>query len=470
MLMRRRISPNSKLPAGGRNTIAAAAISAMSLPILFTGVSYGNVIGADTQNFNPTTSGLDFATVESSQVLDPGIVYFGLFLNDQANSLPYFSDDRQSHTRFTDAILSADINMGIGLLPGFEMGLSAPQALSQNSPSTGYHGEYNALGNTEIRINAKYQFYGDREYGLALQLLENINRINNNPYAGTNAGPTTNLQLAGNTTVGRLKLGLNLGYKWRQPGQTITDQAPITPLPNQYLASGALSYFFTSLKTKLIWEVYCSVPVRHVDTFSSRQASSAETTLGGKHDFTTHLSGHIGIGSQLIKGISSPYWRVYTGLNYSLGQPANAQISQRVETISQVTMPKTDPFSGPPKPREKIVIHDVLFEYDSASLVIGGPDNTLSRLAAYLSTKPIFTRLIIEGHTDSIGSDSYNTALSKRRAETIRKLLIDKYRLQADKIIAIGRGESMPIADNGNYQGRQLNRRVAFTIYRDMAK
>jgi outer membrane protein OmpA-like peptidoglycan-associated protein len=91
-------------------------------------------------------------------------------------------------------------------------------------------------------------------------------------------------------------------------------------------------------------------------------------------------------------------------------------------------------------------------------------------MAAYLNTKPVFTKLIIEGHTDSIGSDSYNTALSKRRAETIRKWLIDKYHLQADKIIAIGRGESMPIADNGNYQGRQLNRRVAFTIYRDMAK
>ena len=470
MLTWRRIIKKNRVIGSKKNVIAATAISAMSLPILFTGVSYGNVIGADTQNFNPTTSGLDFVTVESSQVLDPGIVNFGLFLNDQANSLPYFADDQQSHTRFTDAILSADINMGIGLLPGFEMGLSAPQALSQNSPGTGYHGEYNALGNTEIRVNAKYQFYGDRDYGLAMQLLENINRINNNPYAGSNAGPTTNLQLAGNTTIGRLKLGLNLGYRWRQPGQTIADQAPITPLPNQYLASGALSYFFTSLKTKLIWEVFGSVPVRPVDTFSSRQASSAETTLGGKHDFTTHLSGHLGIGSQLLKGISSPYWRVYTGLNYSLGQPANAQIPQKIETISQTTLPKTNPFSGPPKPREKIVIHDVLFEYDSASLVVGGPDNTLSRMAAYLNTKPVFTKLIIEGHTDSIGSDSYNTALSKRRAETIRKWLIDKYHLQADKIIAIGRGESMPIADNGNYQGRQLNRRVAFTIYRDMAK
>ncbi|MCX6104469.1 MAG: OmpA family protein [Proteobacteria bacterium] len=107
---------------------------------------------------------------------------------------------------------------------------------------------------------------------------------------------------------------------------------------------------------------------------------------------------------------------------------------------------------------------------DSASLVVDDSDNIVSQLDAYLSTKPVFTELTIEEHTDSTGSDSYNTALSKRRVETIRKLLIDKYHLQADKILAIVRGDSMPIADNGNHQDRQLNRRVAVTIYRDMAK
>lgn len=470
MLIRNRITKPKRthLETAHRKTLAAAAMAL--LPSLFTGVSYGNVIGADTQNFNPTTSGLDFVTVESGQVLEPGIVNFGLFLNDQANSLPYFADDQQSHTRFTDAILSADLHVGVGLLPGLEMGLSAPQVLGQNSPTTGYHGEYNALGNTEIRLQGKYQFAGDQESGLAAQLVANVNRIKDNPYTGANAGPTTNFVLAGHTTYGKAKFGLNLGYRFRQPGETITTAAPITPLPDQYIASGALSYLITSIQTKLIWEVYGSAPVRQVDTFSRRQASSAETLFGAKHDFSSQLSGHFGIGSQLINGISSPFWRVYTGINYAMGQLSKPAPAQKFETISQVTPAKADPFSGPPKPREKIVIHDVLFEYDSSTLVVGGADGTLSRLAGYLMTKPVFTRLIIEGHTDSIGSETYNAELSRKRAETIRKWLIDKHHLPPNKIIAIGRGESMPIADNGNYQGRQLNRRVAFTIYRDMAK
>jgi len=470
MLIRNRIKKARRVnhPRQRRNLLHTAGL--LLLPSLFTGVSYGNVVGADTQNFNPTTSGLDFVTVESGQVLEPGIVNFGLFLNDQANSLPYFADDEQSHTRFTDAILSADLHVGVGLLPGLEMGLSAPQVLSQNAPTTGYHGEYNAMGNTEIRIHGKYQFAGDQESGLAAQVMANVNRIKDNPYTGANAGPTTNFLVAGHTTYGKAKFGLNLGYRLRQPGETITAAAPIVPLPDQYIASGAISYLVTAIQTKFIWEVYGSAPVSEVDTSSRRQASSAETLFGAKHDFTSQLAGHFGIGTQLINGISSPFWRIYSGINYAIGQVSKPTPVQKFETISQVTQAKADPFSGPPKPREKIVIHDVLFEYDSASLVVGGADNTLSRLAGYLMTKPVFTRLVIEGHTDSIGSEKYNAELSQKRADTIRKWLIEKHHLPANKIIAIGRGESMPIADNGNYQGRQLNRRVAFTIYRDMAK
>ena len=440
------------------------------LTIFFTNVSFGNVVGADTQNFNPTTSGLDFVTVESAQTLDPGIVNFGLFLNDQENSLPYFANDPQSRTRFSDAIISGDLNVGIGLLPGLDFGISAPQVLGQNSPGTGFHGEYNSLGNTEVRINSKYQFYGNREYGLALEVSANLNRIGNNPYVGTGAGPTTNFQLIGDTTVGKFKLGLNVGYRLRQPGKAIASEAPITPLGNQYIASGAISYLLSSIQTKLIAEIFGSAPEKNLNTFSSRTAGSCEALFGAKHDLTTSLSAHFGIGSQINNGISSPYWRIYTGVNYDLGQPTPSQSPTKIQTVSQTTLPKLDPFSGPPKLQEKIVIHDVLFEYDSANLVVGGPDATLSKLANYLMTKPVFTRLIIEGHTDSIGSDSYNLDLSKRRAETIRKWLIDRYHLPGTKIIAVGRGKRMPIADNGNYQGRQLNRRVAFTIYRDMAK
>ena len=443
--------------------------AATLLSMLLTDVSLANVIGADTQNFNPTTSGLDFVTVESAQTLDPGVVNFGAYLNEAVNSLPYFANSPQGRKNYSDSVVSGDLNVGIGLLPGFEIGISAPQALYQDAEKSGYHGQYSATGNTEARISAKYQFYGTREYGLALAMSENINRINNNPYAGTNAGPTTNLQLAGDKTIGDFKLGLNVGYRWRLRGRKIDSATPIAPLPDQYIASGALSYLLTSIDTKLIFEVFGSLPNHSVQDASDRAASSAEALAGLKHDFTTRLAGHFGGGTQIVKGISSPDWRVYTGLNYTLGGYSQAK-PEAFETVTQPQATKPNPFAGPPKAREKIVVHDVLFEYDSDTLVLGLSSDVLAKLVQYLNTKPSFTRLIIEGHTDSIGSDTYNMDLSRRRAATIKRWLVSNYHLPANKIITIGRGKHQPIADNGNYQGRQLNRRVEFTIYRDMAK
>jgi outer membrane protein OmpA-like peptidoglycan-associated protein len=73
--------------------------------------------------------------------------------------------------------------------------------------------------------------------------------------------------------------------------------------------------------------------------------------------------------------------------------------------------------------------------------------------------------IIVEGHTDSQGSDSYNQGLSQRRAETVRNYLVHRG-YPADRIQAIGMGESSPIADNASPEGRANNRRVEIVIER----
>jgi hypothetical protein len=67
-----------------------------------------NVVGADTQNFNPITSGLDFVTVQSSATLSPWVFNFGYFLNYAVNSLPEY-EEGGSRTNFSDSLLSANL-------------------------------------------------------------------------------------------------------------------------------------------------------------------------------------------------------------------------------------------------------------------------------------------------------------------------------------------------------------------------
>jgi outer membrane protein OmpA-like peptidoglycan-associated protein len=74
--------------------------------------------------------------------------------------------------------------------------------------------------------------------------------------------------------------------------------------------------------------------------------------------------------------------------------------------------------------------------------------------------------LIVEGHTDSQGSESYNQGLSQRRADTVRDYLVQRGGYPADRIQARGMGKGSPIADNASPEGRANNRRVEIVIER----
>jgi outer membrane protein OmpA-like peptidoglycan-associated protein len=103
----------------------------------------------------------------------------------------------------------------------------------------------------------------------------------------------------------------------------------------------------------------------------------------------------------------------------------------------------------------------LLFEFDS-DVVRGDARSNLSALATSLQKYPK-SDLMIVGHTDAVGSESYNLGLSERRASAAARYLrsqgVTRY------IQTLGVGESEPIADNGTDSGREQNRRVEVAIY-----
>ena len=103
----------------------------------------------------------------------------------------------------------------------------------------------------------------------------------------------------------------------------------------------------------------------------------------------------------------------------------------------------------------------VLFTSDGAELL---PDaqTRLNQVAdALLATKE--RSIVVEGHTDSRGSEAHNLDLSQRRAESVRAYLISRG-YQADLITARGIGKGRPIADNSSAEGRANNRRVEIVV------
>ena len=74
--------------------------------------------------------------------------------------------------------------------------------------------------------------------------------------------------------------------------------------------------------------------------------------------------------------------------------------------------------------------------------------------------------MIVEGYTDSVGSDSYNQQLSERRAQAIQTALVSAG-VEPSRIQARGYGKNFPVASNSNASDRALNRRVEVTISND---
>jgi outer membrane protein OmpA-like peptidoglycan-associated protein len=104
---------------------------------------------------------------------------------------------------------------------------------------------------------------------------------------------------------------------------------------------------------------------------------------------------------------------------------------------------------------------DVLFDTNSAALKAGSYDE-MNRVAQVLNQYPE-TTILIAGHTDSTGTDTYNQQLSERRAAAVKNALTGQG-VNPARMSAIGYGESKPIADNNTESGRQINRRVEITI------
>jgi outer membrane protein OmpA-like peptidoglycan-associated protein len=105
-----------------------------------------------------------------------------------------------------------------------------------------------------------------------------------------------------------------------------------------------------------------------------------------------------------------------------------------------------------------VVASDYLFDFDK-SVIKKQYYGKLDEIAATIKKDPKL-KVEVQGHTDSVGSDKYNMGLSKRRANAVRDYLIKKGGISADRLTAVGFGESKPVAPNTTSEGRAKNRRV----------
>lgn len=109
--------------------------------------------------------------------------------------------------------------------------------------------------------------------------------------------------------------------------------------------------------------------------------------------------------------------------------------------------------------KEKVQMQ-VMVNFATDSDVINESDFKELKELAEILTENSKATVTIEGHTDSMGNFDYNMDLSARRAAAVRKHLIEKFGIEANRITSAGFGPKQPVADNNTIEGRFQNRRV----------
>jgi len=196
------------------------------------------------------------------------------------------------------------------------------------------------------------------------------------------------------------------------------------------------------------------------------------TNLAWSSTNATSASIAPGIGSvdlngsrQICPGSTTDYMITATGAGGSQMAAATVTVNPPPPAPAPAPAPIVIPAPPAPAPAPRVIdrltLH-VNFDFDK-SVIRKTDDAEVQQAVAFLKKYPGY-QISIEGHTDSIGTDKYNQALSERRAAAVKAYLLKQGVVDSQRITSVGYGESRPIADNKTKQGRFENRRVEILI------
>ncbi len=238
-----------------------------------------------------------------------------------------------------------------------------------------------------------------------------------------------------------------------------------TGFPNQKDIDGSLTgldatYHFGVPGARSL-RPYASVGFAHQELDNTFQRGQNKTTMatagaGLKYYVTENVVLRSGVDAMYGLDHEQTEWMAGVGVGVNFGGGSAAPAPMPV--AAPAPAPVYQAPAAEPAPELVRVELDVKFDFDKAQVK---PESfgDIQNLAEFMNQFPQ-TTTVVEGHTDSVGTDAYNQRLSERRATAVRQVLVGQYGVAGERVNAVGYGESRPVADNATEAGRAINRRV----------
>jgi outer membrane protein OmpA-like peptidoglycan-associated protein len=179
-----------------------------------------------------------------------------------------------------------------------------------------------------------------------------------------------------------------------------------------------------------------------------------------------------GVATGLTDGVGASGARAYAGVGYGRRRSdwSPAVIEAPAPTIIHnvtVTPGSLDLGEQPLAflAEDRIVLREQIFFREARTSILADSEEVLRAVRDVLKEHPELTHLLVEGHTNSRGSESYNLELSEGRAQAVVDWLV-RNGVEGDRLLAKGRGESSPLLDDSDPDAMVVNRRVEFIVLR----
>lgn len=191
-------------------------------------------------------------------------------------------------------------------------------------------------------------------------------------------------------------------------------------------------------------------------------AEALKSAYGDRICLYTILIGNSPVGKKVLEDVAAA-----GKCGFAVTQADVASSQGMVDFVEKVFLEKVPAPAvqrvAPPVATKTITMDlKVLFDFDKDTIRPREQDQ-LDEFAAFMKSHPQ-TTAVLEGHTDSIGSEAYNKTLSLRRAESVKRYLVGQLGIEAARLSTKGYGFSMPVTTNKTVEGRQENRRVVAVI------
>ncbi len=474
-------------------TVAVAAYSERS---------FAQETNIDTERFKPAVTPDGWVTAEGSGIRPTADPWeFGLFANYSLNSLVIVDQDGELINQFVAGRLGFDALASVTLFEPLSLGLGLPLYVLQTGD-----GDPSSAGLGNLRIVPKLRILDDREsVGLALAL-ELRAPTHTGDFSGNDGITVFPRAIFDHRFASGIRIGINAGVLFRESVSFFNVDAG-----NELAYSAALGYRIGGLsgKTELGVEATGGVGLEASD----EEELPLEALPFVRHNFTPEwqLMGGAGVG--VIAGYGVPTFRAFAGVRFaptahdadwdgiSDDEDQCPQIAEDLdrqedgdgcpeedpdtdqdgvpdgqdncpevkETINGVEDDDGCPDSGDPRviyeDGEFKILDTVQFEHGSAALKPESHD-LLNQVALTIKANPQIKRIRIEGHTDDTGPRDVNVRLSKQRAQSVRRYLINRG-VSPKRLKAEGFGPDRPLVDETTEEARAKNRRVEFVVESD---